>query len=175
MPSALETARELLEKAEPDYVAVGRVLRTAHQNGENVSRLLTRRKAYYLMAISSAVDDKLIRRQIIRELGWTKSGMIASSVRSKSDADAAIAFARAHTVLALQSFLKSPARPRDLRSKTFSLSPREAEELERALERMGGDRSQALMTIIRTYLPQSGLATEHPQPRLARSRSRRPR
>lgn len=156
-------ARSLLGRAEPDLVAVGRLLRDARHRREFTQFCgavgLHSRKAYDLIATADAVDAGFLNASIVREIGWSKARVIAAQARAKAEARRAVAFARLNTLPAVVAYFKQGGAGPRLITKSFHLTERQAQELEHALLQAGAlqrygrleYRADALMRILRGY------------------------
>src|SRR4051812_22763090 len=100
----------MLAQAEPDLVAVGRLIRAARIRGEfkifcDAVSLHTR-KAYDLIAIADAVDAGRLQGTVVQEIGWSKARLIAEHAATKTKARRAMAFARKNTLAALSAYFQ---------------------------------------------------------------------
>ena len=152
-----------------DPVKLGEALRRAQTDGQfkefcAAYRLHTR-KAYELVRIAEAVHRNLLTPADVEDIGWTKAALVAGVTGSRR-ARQAVAYARKYTLPALVSFLRHDQTAhgraeQGLITKSFHLTPAEAEELDAALrlagaEERGGrmlDRSEPIMRIVRAFKP----------------------
>jgi hypothetical protein len=161
--SSIGRARKLLAQSEPDLVAVGRLVRTARDNGnfktfcDAVS--LHPRKAYDLIAIADAVGTGRLHAADVQAIGWSKARLIAAHATTKGKAWRAVAFARENTLPALVGYFQGNGAGVKLIAKSFQLTVQQAQQLESALDQAGAqrhhgrldNRAEALMTVVRGY------------------------
>ena len=94
----------------------------------------------------------------MNEIGWTKARLLDLCQR-KGEARRALSFARQNT-LALMAYLRDGENQTGMVNKFFALPPSDAQELDDALILAGGsmhgkrmgNRPQALMTIVRSFI-----------------------
>jgi hypothetical protein len=128
--SGVARARQLLARAEPDLVAVGRLVRAARIRGDFkafcAAVKLGPRKAYDLIAIANAVEAGRLQSTDVQEIGWAKARLIAEQAATKSKARRALTFARKNTLPALFAYFQGNGAKISLVTKSFHLTVQQA-------------------------------------------------
>ncbi|MBS7812347.1 hypothetical protein [Roseococcus pinisoli] len=162
VPSATKKLRLLLRGETENHVEIGRYLRLLNTAvlQEAIRRSgLTRRRAYYFIAISRAIDDGLISEASVALIGWVKARALCAVARRTGKpvpkADILSALRSSKEKVHNQSMVKAGCECRS--SITFTLGEGEGEELRELLARFGwsqGDgptaKTLALLAMCRT-------------------------
>lgn len=155
----LAKVRGLLAPGDSSLVEAGRVLRDEYHEGNLLPFCgqvpIHHRKARTLISIAEAVDCGRFAEEAVAAIGWAKAARIVEARIGKIRARNAARLAAENTLPSLKRFLAGDKEPARL-SKVFSLPPKDALRLEKALLAHGATkrsgrivgREMALMSII---------------------------
>ena len=160
-PPIYARALKLAQDPDEHFIELGRLLLTIHEDHRPLLRGwikrsgISRRKAYYMIAIARAFEAYGVKKERLAAIGWTKLQIIAPHVQPDNIEDL-LTLAETRTARRLKAEFRTDLETSDTRCVLFYFSPEDYARLEAALlKRVAGkfgrglvDKEKALMRLV---------------------------